>query len=225
MLSGIDMAITIPFNIWYCTTWAKVPLAPWPGWKFIHSNWSQVQLLTTVEWRSSPPLSYQVEITRWMNVVYGLIFFGLLGVTAEARKYYAFAWQRVSKTFRGQTQFSRKLSRYVLRFVSVFCELIQLRPRTPVHPHNVHISFDDNQHPASDKSDSSTLSYGIRESIITLSTTSDTESEFAPSSALTNLPRVPQQQCNIMCIPPFPTPPHLKSDGGAQPPVLDKLND
>jgi pheromone a factor receptor len=114
MLSAIDMAITIPFNTWYFTTWIQTTLVSWPGWKALHRNFSQISVVTTAEVRSDSRLYSQTEITRWMYVAYGFIFFGLFGVTAEARKHYASAWLYVLQIFSWKTGFSRESFRYVL---------------------------------------------------------------------------------------------------------------
>jgi pheromone a factor receptor len=119
MLSSIDMLFTIPFNIWWFTTYFQVPILPWPGWKYIHSDWSNILRLTTAELRANPHLLYQVEISRWICVFYGFIFFVFFGVTAEARKHYASPWQTVSKTFYRQKGFPRESSEYVLGFVLI----------------------------------------------------------------------------------------------------------
>jgi uncharacterized membrane protein YoaT (DUF817 family) len=117
-LSGIDIFITIPNNIWYFTTFFKFPLSPWPGWKFIHSGWSKIALFTSAELRNiGLEMFYQSEVTRWMCVIYGLVFFGLFGVTAEARERYTSAWQFVSTIVCWKTGFLRELSGYMLRFI------------------------------------------------------------------------------------------------------------
>jgi pheromone a factor receptor len=114
MLSGIDIIITIPFNIWYLTTFFQNPLSPWPGWKVIHSNWSHIASITTVGLRSIPQWFYQFEVTRWMCVVYGFVFFVFFGAAAEARKHYTYAWQYVAQIFSWKTGFSRESFGYVL---------------------------------------------------------------------------------------------------------------
>jgi pheromone a factor receptor len=110
MLSGIDIVITIPFNIWYFTTYFQSPLLPWPGWKSVHSDWSQINAITTAELRRSPRLFYQFEVTRWMCIVYGFVFFVFFGVASEGRKHYMFAWQSILKIFCGQRGLSRESS-------------------------------------------------------------------------------------------------------------------
>jgi pheromone a factor receptor len=110
MLSAIDIIITIPFNIWYAMMYLKISLLPWPGWKFIHNDWSQIKVITAAELKRHPRLFYQFEVTRWMCVVYGLVFFIFFGVAAEARKHYTSAWQYVLKIFFWQTGLSRESS-------------------------------------------------------------------------------------------------------------------
>jgi Pheromone A receptor len=117
MLSGIDMAITIPFNIWYFTTYFRFHLLPWLGWKVVHSDWSQILGFTTAKLRTAPRSFYQLEITRWICVIYGFVFFGLFCATAEAKKRYASAWQYVSKIFCWKIGFSQESPRYMLGFV------------------------------------------------------------------------------------------------------------
>jgi Pheromone A receptor len=124
ILSGIDIVISMPFNIWYFTSYLS-HLSSWPGWKFVHSFGSQVAVSTTAEVRNSPKLLYQFEISRWSCVAYGFVFFALLGVTMEAREHYSSAWRYVSKIFCWKTGSLRESSRCIsLR--SLFRELIGL---------------------------------------------------------------------------------------------------
>jgi pheromone a factor receptor len=114
MLSAIDIIVTIPFNIWFFTTWSQSPLAPWPGWAIVHSDWSQISFFTNAELRGAPKLFYQVEITRWMSVIYGFVFFVFFGVAAEANRP---LWQYISKIFHWRKGFPAESSRCVLGFV------------------------------------------------------------------------------------------------------------
>jgi Pheromone A receptor len=114
VLSGIDIVITMPFNIWNFTTW--FPVAPWPGWKFFHSDWSQIPEVPASAWRNPTSSLLLTELPRWMSVLYGLFFFLLFGVGAEARNHYVSAWQYVWTIFCRKTGFSP-------RFVSEFSYL------------------------------------------------------------------------------------------------------
>jgi pheromone a factor receptor len=111
MLSGIDILITIPFNIWFFTTWFDGGLFPWPGWDGIHSNWSQLPEVPTAVLKAIPQLLYEGEISRWINVAYGLVFFGFFGVATEARVQYVGAWRYVSRMFYSQVPSSPQSSR------------------------------------------------------------------------------------------------------------------
>jgi pheromone a factor receptor len=97
MLSGLDLLITIPLNIYAFSTW--FPISPWPGWAAVHSNFSHVERITAVEWRSDAGLLAAVEATRWTSVLYALLFFMFFGVGAEARKHYTSALKCVGKRF------------------------------------------------------------------------------------------------------------------------------
>jgi Pheromone A receptor len=226
MLSGIDILITIPYNIWYLMTLATANILPWPGWNAIHnSNWSQILLVTLAVLRNFPQSLYRVQVPRWMYVVYGFIFFALFGISDEAMKRYWSAWQYVSKIFCWKTSW------YVFGFVlfqSVIHELIDLRPRKSAHPHNVHISFAENQHPASYRTDSLGTSYAIGENIIALSTaSSNADSKLEPGDSQVELSKnldnssQNSRRCNIVRILPPLTPSALEPGHGAQPLALN----
>jgi Pheromone A receptor len=220
MLSGIDILVTIPFNIWYFTTW--FPIYPWPGWNAIHSSWSYMTL-TTAELTKIPSMFYEHEITRWMYVVYGFIFFGLFGVVAEVWTYYASAWQYVSKIFCWQTGHPRESSRYVLGFVlfqSFFHCLIDLRLRI-LCPRRTHMSFAMNKHSAPDTFNFSGPPYEISGTTVTASSTLDVnskpeaDSQSTLSRVLANPSPVSQQYTVTRILPPL-TPPDLESGSGVQ---------
>jgi Pheromone A receptor len=232
MLSGIDIAITIPYNIWYFTMNFQYPLLPWPGWKLIHSSWYEILLFATAELRSNPQLFHLFEISRWICVVYGFLFFLFFGVGAEARTHCMSAWQYISKIFCWRIGSSRESSRYVLElllFRSIFRRLIDIRHRRSTHLHSVHISFAKNS--ASDKFDSLGSSYRASDSIVGLSTVASgssskqaTDSQIAQSRELTKLSPI-LRQYNITRIPPPTIPSDLESRCGVQPSGLKDSED
>jgi pheromone a factor receptor len=112
MLSGIDIAITIPFNIWYFTTVFQAALPSWPGWKSVHGHFSQIEIFTTAVLNSHLQVLCEMELTRWTSVLYGFLFFLFFGVGAEARKHYLHAWYYISKIFCLQMESFRGSSRY-----------------------------------------------------------------------------------------------------------------
>jgi Pheromone A receptor len=204
MLSGIDLLITIPFNTWYFVTW--FPVMPWPGWKASHSDWAEIPIITAAQWGRTTSGMVYYEITRWIVVVYGVVFFVFFGLNVGARRNYASTWQHVSKMLYLRMGFPPELSRYVLDPDSIspqpfFRELVMNSPpRGSVCSPTGNlgdINFARNQ---PDKSDYSGSSCASSRSIITLPTTSvlgskpEAESEFVPSEDLAK-PSPALRQC------------------------------
>ena len=52
LLSGIDLLITIPFNIWVFTAW--FPVFPWQSWTETHADFSRVDTFPLAIWRGIP---------------------------------------------------------------------------------------------------------------------------------------------------------------------------
>jgi pheromone a factor receptor len=104
MLSGIDLLITIPFNIWVFTAW--FPVFPWQSWASLHADFSRVDTYPAAIWQRNPGIGPSLEVTRWIGVAYAFIFFILFGFTDEARERYAFALQFVAKKIGYQTKSS-----------------------------------------------------------------------------------------------------------------------
>lgn len=91
MLALTDMMLTIPlgsFSIWFATH--GVVLAPWISWEDTHFNFSRVQLVPAIIWRSDPWFRTSVELTRWLFVISAFVFFILFGFAEEAQKRYEF---------------------------------------------------------------------------------------------------------------------------------------
>jgi Pheromone A receptor len=110
ILGGIDLVITVPFNAWYFTT-LLYNISPWPGWDSLHNTFSKVAQISVADINDDPKITYQLEITRWIFVVYAFAFFGLFGLSSEAKRHYASSWQYVSRIVCRQT---RESSEYVL---------------------------------------------------------------------------------------------------------------
>ena len=102
VLSGIDILITIPVNIWAFTTW--FPVHPWLSWTAIHANFSRVDTYPAAQWRGDRSTRMSLEGGRWISVVYALIFFILFGFADEARKHYRFVLQSIAKKVGYQTR-------------------------------------------------------------------------------------------------------------------------
>lgn len=89
LLTIIDMLCTVPLGIFTLYFGVKdVGLRPWISWEDTHYNFSRVGLIPAVFWRRDPNYEVSVELTRWLPVVCGFIFFALFGFAAEAKKVY-----------------------------------------------------------------------------------------------------------------------------------------
>ncbi|TEB23044.1 putative transmembrane pheromone receptor [Coprinellus micaceus] len=89
LLAIADMLCTVPLGIF--TLYFGVNdgrLRPWISWENTHYNFSRVVLVPAVFWRHDPNFEVSVELTRWLPVVCGFIFFALFGFAAEAKKVY-----------------------------------------------------------------------------------------------------------------------------------------
>ena len=95
MLSGIDLLITIPFNIWCLTTW--FPIYPWIGWTVLHYDFSRIDKYPATLWQGDLKIRLMIEGDRWISVVYALIFFSFFGFTVEAKSHYTSALQFFAK--------------------------------------------------------------------------------------------------------------------------------
>jgi len=117
ILSGINLLCTTPLAIWnlYISV-SLAPLSPYPGFKAVHDNFSQVYQIPASVWQSDLTGRSEMELTRWSCVICALIFFIFFGFADEARKHYTQTWQTVanmvgcshvsdpSKTYRSATQ-------------------------------------------------------------------------------------------------------------------------
>lgn len=100
MLAITDMLLTIPlgaFSIYLGTH--GVELSPWISWDDTHFNFSRVQLVPALIWRSDATFQSSVELTRWLYVASAFIFFALFGFAGEAQKHYKLLFWACVKPF------------------------------------------------------------------------------------------------------------------------------
>lgn len=98
LLSIVDMAVTVPLGIFsiYIAS-AGVPLSPWISWENVHFNFSRVDIVPSIVWRSDRSFSTSVELTRWLFPACAFIFFALFGFASEAQKQYKTLFHRCIK--------------------------------------------------------------------------------------------------------------------------------
>jgi len=96
-LAGIELVCGIPLSSFSLYLNSQAGLRPWKGWADVHSNFSRVILVPSIQWRSDYWNAVALEMTRWSPVVCALIFFMFFGFADEARKHYASYYQTVAK--------------------------------------------------------------------------------------------------------------------------------
>ncbi|CAL1697584.1 unnamed protein product [Somion occarium] len=98
LLSCLEMALTIPISSYsiYVNT-AGLTLSPWISWADTHFNFSHVEMIPAVIWRSSHSYLISVEMSRWLYPCCAFIFFALFGFADEARRNYKLAFWAVAK--------------------------------------------------------------------------------------------------------------------------------
>lgn len=205
VLSGIDILITIPYNVWSFTTW--FPISPWPGWKAVHS-WSKIPVIPASVWRTNPSTNWMCELGRWISVVYAFAFFLFFGVGAEVRRDYKSAWDYVSKKFCWQRGSSQTSSRASESHRTIYTDII----------------FAKTEHSHSDPIDCSESLCGNGVNVVAPLTVSNSDFktekglEFASPEDVAHLKPASQQYC-ITTLPSL-TPPDLESGGWIRPLVL-----
>lgn len=89
-LGCFDSFITLPITItrMVINIVRTVPqFTFYPGWTSIHSNW-EPGLLPKSKWSISKLGVFEINWDEWVNPFYAMVFFGLFGLTADARKGY-----------------------------------------------------------------------------------------------------------------------------------------
>lgn len=97
-LAGVEAACCIPLSITTIVLNAtRAPVYPWISWDDTHYGFSRVDQIPAVLWRSDPNANTGLEMTRWLVVVCGLVFFAFFGFADEAQKHYKLAFNSVAK--------------------------------------------------------------------------------------------------------------------------------
>jgi pheromone a factor receptor len=93
LLALTDIMCTLPLGIYVMySTGRGIPPAPWISWDDTHFDFGQVHTFFAFFWRNNYKLDVSLELTRWVPVFAGLVFFALFGFASEARKQYAKAF-------------------------------------------------------------------------------------------------------------------------------------
>ncbi|KAF8149601.1 GPCR fungal pheromone mating factor, partial [Mycena galopus ATCC 62051] len=97
-LASLELIITLPLvtYILYLNI-SSSPIQPWISWAYTHSDFSRVEQVPAMLWRSSPHLQTPIEVTRWSGVLCSITFFAFFGFIAEARMHYRLAFWTIAK--------------------------------------------------------------------------------------------------------------------------------
>lgn len=121
-LMGLASAViltTIPLSLYalYCHT-AVYPLHAW-AWDISHWNFGHVDKILSATWHEDHRTATLVELNRWVYVLGAIIFFGIFGVSEEARKLYRPTIVSIMRVFGQSLTGRRSRSTSSTRLVSV----------------------------------------------------------------------------------------------------------
>ncbi|KAI0830080.1 putative fungal pheromone GPCR, STE3-type [Trametes gibbosa] len=100
LLACIDMACNVPLTVlnMYINN-DGVQMSPWVSWANTHYNFSHVEQIPSILWRSNRAFVVSAELGRWIFPCCALIFFGLFGFAEEARKHYSATFWSIANRF------------------------------------------------------------------------------------------------------------------------------
>lgn len=96
LLACLTMLLNTPlsaFSIYINTV--GLNLSPWISWSDAHYQFSFVQIIPAIIWRSDHTYTIAAEMSRWIYPFCAFLFFGLFGFADEARRNYSNALQFV----------------------------------------------------------------------------------------------------------------------------------
>ncbi|KAG6860870.1 hypothetical protein C0995_006550 [Termitomyces sp. Mi166 len=98
MLAGIEASLTIPLNIVVIyQNYSDHSFHPWLGWADTHLDFSRIEQIPAILWRSNPTAVRNLETNRLFICLCAFVFFGFFGFAEEARKHYRLGVQSVAK--------------------------------------------------------------------------------------------------------------------------------
>ena len=97
-LAALEVLCCIPLAITSIVLNAtRGEVRPWISWEDTHWGFSRVDQIPSLIWRSDPTANVSLEMSRWLVVVCGLIFFAFFGFADEAQRHYKLAFDSVAK--------------------------------------------------------------------------------------------------------------------------------
>ncbi|KAJ3518134.1 hypothetical protein NLJ89_g68 [Agrocybe chaxingu] len=97
-LAGIEVISSVPLSTTAIILNAtKGQVQPWISWEDTHWGFSRVDQIPAMMWKADVTTKVSLEMTRWLVVVCGLVFFLFFGFADEAQKHYKLAFSSVAK--------------------------------------------------------------------------------------------------------------------------------
>ncbi|KAI0315009.1 STE3-like pheromone receptor [Amylostereum chailletii] len=104
VFATIDMMAVVPISVFNIYIGTKgVDLAPWISWADTHFDFQRVEFIPAIVWKTDGAFFISVEMGRWVYPLSSIVFFGVFGFTAEARKSY----RRITYWFARQVGWTR----------------------------------------------------------------------------------------------------------------------
>ena len=96
-LASIEILFNIPIASYGIYLQSLVPLNPYISWENVHDDFSRIDQVPSVIWRSNRGEEIALELSRWSLVFCAFVFFMFFGFADEARKNYRYAFESVAK--------------------------------------------------------------------------------------------------------------------------------
>lgn len=97
-LAGVLVVGSFPLTLaLLCINATSSQIRPWISWEDTHFGFSRVDQFPSVVWRSNQATGAILELTRWLVVACGFIFFAFFGFADEALKHYKIAFGSIAR--------------------------------------------------------------------------------------------------------------------------------
>lgn len=96
-LAGVQVVCSFPLTLaLLCINATSFEIRPWISWEDTHFGFSRVDQFPSVVWRNQATGAI-LELTRWLVVACGFIFFAFFGFADEALKHYKIAFDSIAR--------------------------------------------------------------------------------------------------------------------------------
>jgi hypothetical protein len=136
LLSTIEMCGTVPLASYYIALDISEGITKW-NWTDVHSDYSRIPQIPTIEWKNNPKAVIALEMFRWSLVLCAFLFFAFFGLAKEAKQHYRCLYRWLARHLRSLVlpdAFITSSRRYVVQGAAFEC-LVSCFFRTSSSPH------------------------------------------------------------------------------------------